>query len=457
MNSHSAPSESPPQPHAQQPRASATRPRRRHVLRNAAVLILVLLVLFAIAAIMGNRHVLPDREPQKVQVTPQQLKQGEYLARMGDCAACHSSGKAPAFAGGTPLETGFGTVFGTNITPDPDRGIGRWSADEFYKAVTNGTAPGGRQLYPAMPYASYHRMKREDADLIYGYLMNQPAAATPNQKPQMPFPFNLRVLMLGWKMLYLRGDELPTASQGQSAEWQRGRYLGNVMGHCAECHTPRSALGGMEKSHWLAGGTLGLFSAPGITAGQLAERGWSAESLEQFLRRGYSASGSAFDEMHPVIANSTQYLSDADARAMVTFLLGDAPPPPQPVAPIDTTSLAAGRSHYMALCASCHGSEGLGRQLTMPPLHGNSTVRQADGRNLVLSILVGLPRRTGEQAGPTTLPGMPGFAHELDDQAVADLANYVRGQMGGQRADITAARAAELRGAAKKADRAIAP
>ncbi|WP_226858596.1 c-type cytochrome [Diaphorobacter aerolatus] len=216
----------------------------------------------------------------------------------------------------------------------------------------------------------------------------------------------------------------------------------------------------MDKSKWLTGATLGLFTAPDITAAQLAERGWSAANLQQFLRSGYSPSGTAFDEMHPVIANSTQYLSDADAKAMVSFLLGDSPPAPKPVAaaaPDTGTRLAAGQSHYMALCASCHGSQGLGRQLTMPPLQGNSTVRQADGRNLVLSILIGLPKRTAAESGPTLLPGMPGFANELDDQAVADLANYVRAQMGGTNADITTARAAELRAAAQKARHPIAP
>ncbi|WP_226858595.1 hypothetical protein [Diaphorobacter aerolatus] len=190
--------------------------RRRHGWRNLLLLVLLLLVVLAIAAVWGNRHTVPDREPQTAQRTPQQIKQGEYLARMGDCMACHTAANGQSFAGGVPLDTGFGTVYGTNITADPDRGIGRWTSEEFYRAVTNGTAPGGRQLYPAMPYASYHLMKREDADLIYGYLFSQPRAATENRKPEMPFPFNLRVLMLGWKLLFLRSDELPVASQGQS-------------------------------------------------------------------------------------------------------------------------------------------------------------------------------------------------------------------------------------------------
>ncbi|WP_240939166.1 cytochrome c [Diaphorobacter sp. HDW4A] len=437
--------------------------KRRHGWRNFFLLVIVLLLLLVVAAVAGNRHTVPDRAPQTVQATPQQLKQGEYLTRMGDCIACHTAVNGQPFAGGFPLQTGFGTIYGTNITADPDHGIGRWNADEFYRAVANGTAPGGRQLYPAMPYASYHQIKREDSDLIYAYLLRQPPSARANQKPEMPFPFNLRVLMLGWKMLYHHKDELPVASQGQSVEWQRGRYLGNVLGHCAECHTPRTQLGGMDNSKWLTGSTLGLFAAPDITSAQLAERGWTPANLHDFLTRGYSTSGSAFDEMHPVIANSTQYLSADDAKAVVTFLMGDTPPAAKvlPIPAPNPAKLIAGQDHYMALCASCHGSQGLGRQLTMPPLLGNSTVRQPDGRNLVLAILVGLPKRSGAEGGPTALPGMPGFANDLDDQAIADLSNYVRGQMGalpgGQGSDITAARVAELRAAAKKANRAIAP
>jgi mono/diheme cytochrome c family protein len=316
-----------------------------------------------------------------------------------------------------------------------------------------------------MPYASYHQMSREDSDLIYGYLMNLRPVAQANRKPELPFPFNLRVLMFGWKTLFLSSAPLPVGSQGQSPAWLRGQYLGNVMGHCAECHTPRGMFGQMQKDQWLKGGTLSLFTAPDITAQGLAERGWTPEGMAQFLRSGFSAHGSAFDEMHEVIANSTQYLSAEDLAALSTFLLGDNPPAPKalPAAAAPgpgaepAATLDAGRGHYMALCASCHGSEGLGRSLTMPPLQGNSTVRQADARNLVLAILVGLPRHAPGSAGPTPLPGMPGFLHDLDDAQVAALANYTRAALGGQPASVTAEQVAGLRSAVAKAGHQPAP
>ncbi|WP_239384387.1 c-type cytochrome, partial [Delftia tsuruhatensis] len=364
------------------------------------------------------------------------------------------------FAGGKPLPTPFGTLYGTNISPDPDHGIGRWTADEFHAAVTRGTAPGGRQLYPAMPYVSYHRMTREDSDLIYGYLMNTRPVARPNHKPELPFPFNLRVLMFGWKTLFLSGDPLPVGSQGHSPAWLRGQYLGNVMGHCAECHTPRGLFGQMQKDQWLQGGTLSLFTAPDITAKGLAARGWTSGGMAQFLQAGFSAHGSAFDEMHEVIANSTRHFTGEDIAALSTFLLGDTPPTAQalPAPAADTSpALDGGRRHYMALCASCHGSEGLGRSLTMPPLAGNSTVRQADARNLVLAILVGLPKHPGGSERPTPLPGMPGFMGDLDDAQVAELASFMRATMGGLPADVTASQVAQLRGAATKAGHGPAP
>lgn len=459
------------------------RPRRRW--RRLLLILLLLAVLFAIAAVWGNRPHVPQREPQAVHRSPQQLAQGLYLARAADCMACHDgvggmggAREGQPFAGGKPLPTPFGTLYGTNITPDPDHGIGRWTAEEFHAAVTRGTAPGGRQLYPAMPYASYHLMSREDSDLIYGYLMNIRPVAQPNTKPALPFPFNLRVLMFGWKTLFLSSAPLPVGSQGQSPAWLRGQYLGNVMGHCAECHTPRGMFGQMQKDRWLQGGTLSLFTAPGITAEALAARGWTREGMAQFLQTGFSAHGSAFDEMHEVIANSTRYLTAEDMTALSTFLLGDNPPAPQPLpaaAPPDSGTgnsagnsagngagngagtLDAGRGHYMALCASCHGSEGLGRSLTMPPLKGNSTVRQADARNLVLAILVGLPKHPATQQGPTPLPGMPGFMQELTDGEVAALANYTRTALGGLPADVTAAQVADLRSAAGKAGHRAAP
>jgi len=164
------------------------------------ILLAVLLVLAALATVLalwGNRDTTPERPPQQVVLTAVQLERGRYLARAGDCAACHQTEDSLPFAGGFPVKTPFGTIYGTNITPHPERGIGRWSAEEFHRALTRGQAPGGRNLYPAMPYVSYHRMTREDADLIYGYLLQRRPSPQLNRPPEVPFPLNLRVLLAG--------------------------------------------------------------------------------------------------------------------------------------------------------------------------------------------------------------------------------------------------------------------
>lgn len=419
--------------------ADNVRVRRRWPL-IMALLVLVLLV-FAVLAVLGNRRQVPDRPLQQVKVSAEQLALGRYAARAADCAACHQTADGPAFAGGFPLKTPFGTIYGTNITPDPDHGIGRWTADEFYRAVALGQAPGGRNLYPAMPYTAYHDMTREDSDLIYGYLMNQRPSAAPNRPPDVGFPFNLRILLSGWNLLFFDKDPLPAASQGSSEAWQRGRYLSNVMGHCAECHTPRGVFGQVKRDEWLSGYQLTRFLSPDLRPAALAERGWTPEDLRRFMRTGMSRQATASEEMYPVILHSSQYLSDVDLEAMAVFLFGDSPPPARPLpdsaAPGGLQRPGSGHQTYLNLCAGCHGAQGEGKPHTMPDLAGNSTVRMADPHNLLVVILDGLP--AADYPGrASALSGMPGFARRLSDAEIAELATYVRGTWGGRAGDVAA-------------------
>ena len=164
----------------------------------------------------------PHGDGQPVKASPEQIARGKYLARAADCAACHTASGGAPMAGGEPLASPYGTLVGSNITPDKQHGIGKWSADDFYAALHDGVAPGGHQLYPAMPYTSYRVMPREDADAIYAYLMQLPAVAQPSAEANLNFPYNMRFGVWFWRALFLK-DELPAASQGQSAEWKRGR------------------------------------------------------------------------------------------------------------------------------------------------------------------------------------------------------------------------------------------
>lgn len=406
-----------------------------HTRRWMFIAVVVVLLVLVIAAVLGNRTAPPDREPQRVQASAEQIRQGRYLARAGDCAACHQTEEGGAYAGGFPLDTPFGTIYGTNITPDPDLGIGRWTADEFYAAVTRGTAPHGRNLYPAMPYTAYHAMARADADLIYAYLMQLPPVAQANRAPEVPFPFNIRLLLSGWKLLFFDEDPLPTASEGSGPRWTRGRYLTNVMGHCGECHTPRGLLGQLERDQWLQGYALSQYRAPDLRPKALAERGWTAPALANYLHSGVAAQGVASDEMYPVIMHSTQYLSDDDLQSVARFMLGSAGTDAtvEPAATPVATDLA-GHQTYLNLCAGCHGTAGQGLPNTMPALDGNATLKQQDPTNTLMAILHGVQAKALPDGNGTG--GMPAFDERLDDAGVAELTNYLRQRWGGRPGDV---------------------
>ena len=377
------------------------------------------------------------------ETTAEQIVRGGYLAKAADCAACHTMPGGAPFAGGVKLGSPFGTFYGTNITPDAVHGIGKWSAAQFYKALHDGVAPD-KQLYPAMPYTSYRTMSRADSDAIYAYLMAQKPAAVANRDPELMFPFNVRFAVMFWNILFLK-DKLPDASVGTSADWTRGQYLANALGHCAECHTSRGAFGQMNGARALQGSMLGRVVPPDITPAGLAARGWTSADLQAYLATGISRQGSALGEMHPVVMLSTQHLSQGDLRALSTYLLGDAPLPPAPVQPgsADAAQVAAGRASYVAVCAGCHGREGEGKPHVAVSMQGSSTLRQADPHNLIVAMLDGVDAT--DFAGTESMQAMPGFAATLSDDELANLANYLCSGWGGQLGNVTAARVKALR------------
>jgi mono/diheme cytochrome c family protein len=422
----------------------------RRLGRWALVVAAVVLVAGIAAGAFALRNLLSGRTGGPVQVanaSPEVVARGKYLAEAADCAACHTAPGGAPFAGGLPMPSGFGTIYATNTTPDPDDGIGRWSAEDFWRALHDGVRRDGQQLYPAMPYTSYRGMTRADADAIYAYVMQLRPMKVASPRTELNFPFNIRLGMLGWNLLFLH-DDLPAVSTGGSPSWQRGRYLVNVLGHCGECHTPRGIAGEMELSRSLTGFALGRVAAPDITPAGLAARGWTAAGLRAFLSRGIARQGSAFSDMHPVIMLSTRNLTAADLNAVVTYLLGDDPLPPAPLPAIDPARISAaangtGRLSYVALCAGCHGLEGDGVPHTAVAMRNNSTLRLADPRNLIVAMLDGVgwqnfPHRESMQA-------MPGFSYKLSDGEAAALANYLRVTFGGQKADVTAAAVRALR------------
>lgn len=362
------------------------------------------------------------------------VARGKYLAEAADCAACHTAPGGAPFAGGLAMQSGFGIIYTTNITPDPEHGIGRWTADDFWRSMHDGVRRDGSQLYPAMPYTSYRGLTREDADAVYAYLMHLRPMNVANRNSGLGFPFNIRLGMRFWNVLFLT-DSIPAASTGDSAAWQRGRYVVNVLGHCGECHTPRGPVGEMELSRALTGFALGRVAAPDITAAGLTSRGWTAETLSAFLAYGLSPQGSAFSDMHPVVMLSTRHLIPTDLHAAVTFLLGDTPPAVSAL--VGRAAPDAERISYLALCAGCHGPDGHGIPNTVVGLRDNTTLRLRDPRNLIVSILDGIPAQNFPNL--QSMQAMPGFADKLDDEQAARLVNYLRVTWGGQENGVTAA------------------
>ncbi|MNG93064.1 Nicotinate dehydrogenase subunit B [compost metagenome] len=410
-------------------------------MKKRLALLIVLIAAIVIAVLWWRENRSYDGPVQQVTASSEQIARGRYLTQAADCAACHTAAAGAPLAGGYPLDTPFGTIYGSNLTPSADQGIGRWTKDDFFLALTQGVAPGGRHLYPAMPYTSYKGISREDADAIYAYLMSRPAVDVAIPANEMPFPFNQRIALIGWNLLFRNNDPLPASSQGSSAEWQRGRYLSDVLGHCGECHTPRGMLGQMEVNKPMQGGDLGRFIAPDITPQALAQRGWTPEDLSRFLSTGLAPQGSAFSEMHMVVDLSTRHLTPEDHRALVTYLMGDKPP--QSVAAKIGQGSDAGRITYLDQCSACHERDGAGIPHVAVAMRDNATLRQPDGKNLIVSVLDGLPAQ--QFPGNESMQSMPGFADRLDDAQIAELVNYLRVTWGGLPADITAEQVKALR------------
>lgn len=377
----------------------------------------------------------------------QAIERGRLVAAAGDCVACHTAPGGARNAGGLALETPFGTIYSTNITPDAQTGIGRWSFAAFERAMRQGVHQDGRQLYPAFPYTAYARLSDADMQALYGYLMTQPAVASTPPRTELGFPFNLRPLLAGWNLLF--HDPKPfTPDPSQDAEWNRGAYLVEGAGHCAACHSPRNRLGAEKGGlDYLAGGQAEGWNAPALNRLASGERAWSGEELYQYLRTGYSPRhGVAAGPMAPVIHGLAE-LPDSDLRAIATYLMAlprsaarpaAAPVAPQPAAdtvpaPAGTASAAAageavtlrrasGERIYQNACAVCHEA-GSGPTLfgAKPLLGQNTNLHAASPDNLIQVILNGIQAPADDALGY-----MPGFGNSLDDRQIGDLIDYLR-------------------------------
>jgi mono/diheme cytochrome c family protein len=380
------------------------------------------------------------------------VKRGEYLARAGDCIACHTAPEGRIFAGGLAMPTPFGTLYTSNITPDPETGIGKWSADDFYKTMHSGRFPDGGLIYPAMPFASYTKVTRADSDAIFAYLKSVPPVNQKDRPHDLRFPYDNRSLILGWRTLYfVEGEYKPNPSK--SAEWNRGAYLVEGLGHCGMCHSPINALGGTSQADAFKGGLIPMqnWYAPSLTSNREAGLGdWSLKDITDLLRTGVSNRGVVYGPMAEVVHNSLQYLTDEDIKAMAIYLQGIAESPSAPATsalPSTESSLlvSLGKTVYEAKCATCHGAQGEGKPPHWPPLAKNQSIETESAVNPIRMVLNG-GYPPGTEGNPKPY-GMPPFAGLLSDNEVAAVVSYIRTAWGNHGAPVSAREANELRSA----------
>ena len=367
-----------------------------------------------------------------LQSTPQLVARGEYLARAGNCAACHTQRGGEPYAGGKGIATPFGTVFASNLTPDAATGIGTWSAPEFWRAMHHGRSRDGRLLYPAFPYPDYSLVTREDSDALYAYLRSVPAVRQQNRPHELRFPYNAQASLAVWRALFFApGQFVP--EETRSADWNRGAYLARGLGHCQACHAPRNAFGATNSDLQLSGGLIPMqnWYAPSLAStSEAGVQDWSAQEVVQLLKSGRSARGAAMGPMSEVVFSSTQHLNEEDLRAMATFLRElprhDAQKAQGPRASSEV--LALGQRVYKNQCAQCHGENGEGAGAVYPALKGHRTVTMDSGANLVRVIISGgFPPTTAGNPRPF---GMPPFGQSLSEVEIAAVASYVRSAWG---------------------------
>jgi nicotinate dehydrogenase subunit B len=418
---------------------------RRGILATAAALVAGGIGIAA--AILPWRSIAPIARPDASVFSAATIERGRQLAALGDCATCHISTNGVLNAGGRAIETPFGTIYSTNITPDIETGIGNWSYPAFERAMREGIHRDGRQLYPAFPYT--HFAKASDADLqaLYAFLMAEMPVKSENRAHALAFPFNWRPLLAGWNALFHHAEPF-TPDPKQSAAWNRGAYLVEGLGHCGGCHSPLNALGAEKTSAYLAGGLAEGWEAPPLTSLSHAPIPWNEDELFAYLRTGTSRfHGVAAGPMTPVV-QELKALPDEDIRAMATYLASfnetaaGKPTHETLAAELERTTgtrivaiSPAGQRFYEGACAVCHAVGGPPLFGSRPSLALNSNVHAATPDNLIQVILHGITAPVSSDLGY-----MPAFRDSLSDDQLAELVTYIRQQFAPQKPAWTGVR-----------------
>jgi mono/diheme cytochrome c family protein len=391
------------------------------------------------------------------------IARGDYLAKAADCAGCHTAPKGGApFAGGLGLASPFGTIVSSNITPDPQYGIGAYSYDDFARTLHEGVARGGKYLYPAMPYPSYSKITDDDMRALYAYFMHgvQPVSTEP-PATELPFPFNQRWVLAFWNLAFVP-NEVYQPRNGRDAQWNRGAYLVQALGHCGACHTPRGPAF-EERAYtesgdvYLTGGVNDHWFAPNLTADPGSGLGRvPAEHIASFLKNGHGDGLVTFGSMVQVVEDSTQYLSDDDLNAIARYL--KSLPAQRQSGAYEPGSLRArqgvealrtgavqrpGAGIFLSFCAKCHQADGTGKPMKYPRLAGNPAVLAPDATSLIRLLVEG-----GQSPETTTGPPhekMPAFDKKLTSEEMAQVLTLIRSTWGNNAAPVAVHQVTALR------------
>jgi mono/diheme cytochrome c family protein len=406
-----------------------------------ALIVLVGVTLLGIAgfSLFAWRPEIPAAEPaSNTRFDRELIEKGAKLAMIGNCNVCHTKANGIPYAGGQPLQTPFGTVFTTNITPDPDSGIGRWSEAAFERAMRQGVRRDGAHLYPAFPYDHFTKVADADVSAIYAFLMTREPVRSEIPDNNLVFPFSVRALIAGWKLLFFTPGQF-RADPALTEELNRGVYLVEGLAHCGGCHTPRNALGAERKDAFLGGGEAEGWHAPALNGASTAPVPWTTDQLFTYLRRGFVAPhGVAAGPMQPV-ANNLETVLESDVNAIAAYVGRIVGPPTAgrkekigPERKQGSGSLALGGEStipakadgailYAGACASCHDTTGQRFSARGIHLASSKVITMPDARNLAHVILEGI---SPPHASPAAM--MPGFADALTDTQVAALMTYLR-------------------------------